>query len=1447
MNDLVGKTLGHYRLEGELRTGSTGQMFRGVDTLNSRPVAIKVLQSNGLGGNLRQEFVAKIRQLGALKHPHIVEVFEVGEENDNVFLAMEFISGGSLSTLLQRNTRANTLLEMPVALGLMYQAADALSFAHKNGVIHGDLNPENMLVNSQSGTGSRAYNLKVGDFGLSKLSADRAMSFDDLVIGSPAYMSPEQCQGLALTAASDLYSLGIVIYETLTTVLPFEVKNLGEAAIKHLYSAPRSPREIRPEIPEELEGLIMRLLAKNPNDRYASTDEVRDALQGILERIEPQGPTPTLVLPDVGSEPKPPNIAALPDTSESTRITLADQSGRIIKVLTIPSEGLRFGRTDQNDVQLDSEMVSRYHLRIDTQAQRIVVTDLGSSNGTMMDGQKLEVQKPTAWAFRSILHVGPFWLRLDAPTAASAKNVIGLVLNEDKLTIAPGQVGVLRVTVGNMGRIVDHFTFTADGIPATWLHGPENPVQLNPGSQAPVALSIVVPRSSEAVSGTRSVTIRAHSREFPEALATSKVALTVLPFAMSSLSLKPNKRTVRRNTQFVATLKNQGNTALDYYLQTEEEEPRLKFHFSEPVVALEPGQSRDVILKTTAPLRILGAAQQRPFTLLARASNSQKNLPDNTQVENKTGLNAKDMLTGAKDEAAKRAQASMGTIAEQAMNAVEDAVVSGKGIDLGRIAKNAATRVGNDAAGLQRQAAQKAFKDAQGGAAKAGLGILTGGIGRASSNAVPFPEDQAALPGADPMPVKAQLTHLALMPMWLPMAILALLAFLIFWLTRPPTITTFTASTAAPFLEQPVSFNFESSSNNLELRRSDQLETIKIPAGSKTFTLAQGFKTLDPVKMTLIAKGNFGSHVEKELQLTPKALKPEVLEFTVSPPKLIKGTPVTIRWKVKNAEKVTIEPFGTQALEGRITDKPVENRTYTLVAVNKNERVSIPIKLGVNYQKPKITGFSITPTKVIKGQDLKITVYIKAPNSVVTNLDPYGKVHEQDIVEIAAPEVDTDYTLSAENPAGKDSRTIRVKVVEPVKTTDTTTNTTNTTDTNNTNANTNTNTNTTNTTDTNNANTNTTNTNTTTPPPPKAPEAVASIQADKTSIKAGESINLTWKTQNAKSVKLEPIGKVSLSGQRPVSPKVTTTYTLTATNSDGVETASEVTVNVTAGTTTTVIPVAVASLKTNKTTINKGESIALTWKTANASSVQLDPIGAVKGAGRQVLKPESDITYTLTATGKDGKTSSSTVKITVKVPLVAGVLNGRWYHNFGVLNLKHIGSVVTGTFTSSDGNNGIINATLEGQVLSGTYTVGAAKQNFEWTFSDDFRTFNGRGDTHLQWCGAKPGVYFNPGCSYSGQWNASINGVTCTVNLTRTNNDVIGKFCDGTLNGTVSFQKGKIVLTGTWSNTKLNTAGDFSFALSDSEAIQFTGRQNRSNEWCGWRQGSSKPNPCILK
>ncbi len=942
------------------------------------------------------------------------------------------------------------------------------------------------------------------------------------------------------------------------------------------------------------------------------------------------------------------------------------------------------------------------------------------------------------------------------------------------------------------------------------------------------------------------VTIRAHSREFPEANATAPVALTVLPFAMSSLSLKPNRRTVRRSTQFVATLKNQGNTALDYYLQTEEEEPRLSFHFSEPVVALEPGQSTDVILKTTAPIRILGAAQQRPFTLSARTTTSHKELPTTATTIPNTGLRAKEMLGDAKNEASRRAQSSLGTIAEQAMNAVEDAVVSGKKVDLGRIAKSASSRLGSDVSSMQRQAAQKAFKDAQGGVAKAGMSALTGGIGRASSNAVPFPEDLEVLAGADPTPIKAQVTHLAIMPMWLPVAILALLAFLYFWLARPPTITTFTASSDKPFLNQPVNFNFESSSNNLELRRSDQPEPIKITPGSKTYTLEKGFASLEPVKMTLIAKGNFGSQVQKELQMTPKALRPEVLEWSVNPPKLIKGTPVTIRWKVKNAEKVTIEPFGPQpGLEGRITDKPTVNREYKLIAVNKNERIEIPFKLGVSYQKPKITGFSITPTKVVKGKDLKITVYIKAPNSVLTNLEPYGKVDEQDIVEIAAPDVTTDYTLTAENPAGKDSRTIRVKVVEPVARPDPIIS------------------------------------NPVTPDPvtpdpvtpdpvtpdpvtpkpvtpkpvtpdpvipkPVAPEAVASIQADKTSIKSGESAILNWTTQNAKRVRIDPLGRVSLNGQRPVSPKTTTTYTLTATNGDGKETASEVTINVTRTATTATIPATFASLKTNRTVINKGESITLSWKTANANSVQLEPIGAVKGTGRQILKPTSDITYTLIATGKDGKTSSSTVKITVKVPLVAGVLTGRWYHNFGLLTLKHIGSSVTGTYTSSDGNNGTINAILEGQILSGTYTAGAAKQNFEWTFSDDFRTFNGRGDTHLQWCGAKPGVYFNPGCSYSGQWNASINGVSCTVNLTRTNNDVIGKFCDGTLNGTVSFQRGKIVLTGTWSNTKLNTAGDFSFALSDSEAIQFTGRQNRNNEWCGWRQGSSKPNPCLLK
>ncbi|NJK45988.1 MAG: protein kinase [Pleurocapsa sp. SU_196_0] len=373
MDELVGRTLGRYRLEVAMRAGYSGQVFRAKDTESNRDVALKVFKPNPLQERIKEG----LQPLLGLKHANIIEILEVAETGGQLYLVSEFVPGGSVSTLLSRYAQSNKQLELPLALSLMRQAADALSYAHNKGVIHGDVKPDNMLLSAPVSTQqlSRAYTLKLGDFLMTRLTSDTAMTQDELVVSSPAYMSPEQCQGLSSDARTDLYSFGIVLYEVMTGLLPFEVKNIGEAAIKHLYAAPRSPRELRPDLSVELEALILRLLSKNPADRYAQASEVRDALQGMLERIEPQGPPPTLIRGALEPQPTQPNIPDLPDTSDSARVTIADSFGRIVKVLPLTSAGIRVGRLEFNEARLEDDNVSRQHMRVDWNGEQAYITD----------------------------------------------------------------------------------------------------------------------------------------------------------------------------------------------------------------------------------------------------------------------------------------------------------------------------------------------------------------------------------------------------------------------------------------------------------------------------------------------------------------------------------------------------------------------------------------------------------------------------------------------------------------------------------------------------------------------------------------------------------------------------------------------------------------------------------------------------------------------------------------------------------------------------------------------------------------------------------------------------------------------------------------------------------------------------------------------------------------
>jgi len=287
MADLVGHNLGNYRIVSRLGRGGMGEVYRAVHILLNRPAAIKVLHADqAVDSTFQARFLREARAAAALSHPNIVEVFDFGEQDDNSYLVMELVPDGSLRSLLrQRGKGAGWSLGMGVDLAR--QTAEGLAYAHAHGMVHRDIKPDNLLLQRleppTDANGEERYLLKISDFGLARLVEDTSeLTVTGMVMGTPAYMSPEQCQGGVIDGRSDLYSLGVVLYELATGAPPFRVKTLSEAVFKHISAPPIPPREVQPDLPIALQEVILRCLAKAPEDRYATGTELAEALEDAL-------------------------------------------------------------------------------------------------------------------------------------------------------------------------------------------------------------------------------------------------------------------------------------------------------------------------------------------------------------------------------------------------------------------------------------------------------------------------------------------------------------------------------------------------------------------------------------------------------------------------------------------------------------------------------------------------------------------------------------------------------------------------------------------------------------------------------------------------------------------------------------------------------------------------------------------------------------------------------------------------------------------------------------------------------------------------------------------------------------------------------------------------------------------------------------------------------------
>lgn len=270
---MIGRELGkRYEVIERVGGGGMAIVYKAHDSLLNRKVAVKVLRQQYTNDN---DFIRRFRReaqaAASLSHPNIVSIYDVGQDDDVYYIVMEYIEGSTLNDKIKENAP----LQIEEAVHIASQICDALDHAHQNEIIHRDIKPHNILIGKNG-------RIKVTDFGIARATASTDITQTGAVLGSVHYFSPEHAKGVSQGAKSDIYSLGIVLYQMLTGKLPFIGESPISVALKHLQEKVEEPRKVNPLIPQSVENIILKAVRKDPEERYMSAKEMHEDLESCL-------------------------------------------------------------------------------------------------------------------------------------------------------------------------------------------------------------------------------------------------------------------------------------------------------------------------------------------------------------------------------------------------------------------------------------------------------------------------------------------------------------------------------------------------------------------------------------------------------------------------------------------------------------------------------------------------------------------------------------------------------------------------------------------------------------------------------------------------------------------------------------------------------------------------------------------------------------------------------------------------------------------------------------------------------------------------------------------------------------------------------------------------------------------------------------------------------------
>ena len=656
MSNLVGQQIDNYRLEALLGEGGMGAVYRAHDLNLNRPVALKVMHGQlARQPEFQQRFMQEAQAAAHLSHPSIVDIHHFGARPDFLYMVMEFVPGSSLGATIRRQQKTGQVIEIRETLVILAQVAEALGYAHKQGVVHRDIKPDNILLrklDQPDRPGDPPIRAVVTDFGLAKLLEGGVHTATGTFMGTLPYMSPEQCLGQTLDGRSDLYSLGVMMYQLTTGQLPFDIKSPTDAVMKHMHELPPAPSLVKPGLPKSVEEVIKKAIAKQPCDRYATGEQMAQAMRQSASQLTaadvttfaPPETTLSLVT-QLLSDKAPPlpshfdtNLTALPYEAQ---LVIAQQ-GVDPRTMPLDKQSLTLGRSSENDVRLNGDGISRHHARIERKSTGWQVVDLGSTNGTFLSGGKLLPNVPHKWETGEVLRMGQFHLRwrpAAAPQPAltpsaiptfhptvvqtvppggthvlSSSGQLSVILKPAITEIAPDERVTIQVDLFNQGATIDHFRIQVADLPQEWVSIPQDTLQLMPGAQGTLVYSLHPPRNSEARVGTHQYHLRVVSTLNTNEAASVSGQLIIKPYTDFSLDMRPTQLANGQKTRLL--VKNLGNAPADFRISGRDAGEIIRYTVEPDRLSVAPGENgvAELSLATRRPL--IGSPQMLPFSMV---------------------------------------------------------------------------------------------------------------------------------------------------------------------------------------------------------------------------------------------------------------------------------------------------------------------------------------------------------------------------------------------------------------------------------------------------------------------------------------------------------------------------------------------------------------------------------------------------------------------------------------------------------------------------------------------------------------------------------------------------------------------------------------------------------------------------------------------------------------